>query len=144
MASCSNDKTIKIWSSAPPYNLLSTLAGHATRPFSIYQPEGKDILVSGEYFEQIVIVWNLTNYKKESIFKGVGCYSSNNIVQIDSERLNSIYIINCGEIIYVDLSNDSVVESIKAHRLTVNAICKLKEKTFCSCSRSGELFIWKY
>ena len=94
MASCSNDKTIKIWSSAPPYNLLSTLAGHATRPFSIYQPEGKDILVSGEYFEQIVIVWNLTNYKKESIFKGVGCYSSNNIVQIDSERLNSIYIIN--------------------------------------------------
>ena len=29
--------------------------------------------------------------------------------------------INCGEIIYVDLSNDSVVESIKAHRLTVNA-----------------------
>lgn len=155
MASCSNDKTIKIWSSAPPYNLLSTLAGHATRPFSIYQPEGKDILVSGEYFEQIVIVWNLTNYKKESIFKGVGCYSSNNIVQIDSERLNSIYIINiaankiekviqnkkfdfifstttlsenvlllginCGEIIYVDLSNDSVVESIKAHRLTVNA-----------------------
>ena len=98
MASCSNDKTIKICSSAPPYNLLSTLAGHATRPFSIYQPEGKDILVSGEYFEQIVIVWNLTNYKKESIVKGVGCYSSNNIVQIDSERLNSIYIINIAKL----------------------------------------------
>lgn len=183
IASCSNDKTIKIWSSAPPYHLLSTLDGHATRPFSIYQPKGKEILVSGEYFERMVIIWNLTNYKKESIFKGVGCYSANNIVQIDSERLcigddNSIYIINiatnkiekeiqnkkfdfifsmmlltenilllginCGDIIYVDLSNDSVVESIKAHRLTVNAMCKLKEKTFCSCSRSGELFIWKY
>lgn len=99
MASCSNDKTIKIWSSAPPYNLISTLEGHETRPFSIYQPKGKEIVVSGEYFERMVIIWNLMNYKKESIFKDVGCYSVINIVQIDNDRLcigddNSITIIN--------------------------------------------------
>ena len=51
--------------------------------------------------------------------------------------------INCGDIIRVDLSNESVDER-KAHHLTVNAMCKLKDNEFCSCSRSGELFIWKY
>ena len=72
IASCSWDRTIKIWNSNYPYNLISTIKGHTSYVDSIIKLKDKDILISGS-LDKTLRKWNLLTYQCISIIKNVDC-----------------------------------------------------------------------
>ena len=87
MASCSYDKTIKIWKSIPPYNQLKTLACKNWVE-SIIETNTKQYLISGSNSkDSSIIKWNLKTYQRDAVFNGVECFSSNSLVEINDNRI---------------------------------------------------------
>ena len=88
IASCSYEKTIKIWNSSPPYNNkpLKELQGHDVNVSDILFLKEKDLLISGA-IDGLLIIWNMTTYDSVSIIKGVKCNVLGSIYPIDNKKL---------------------------------------------------------
>ena len=86
MASCSNDKTIKIWKSAPPYSdtPLKVLEGHKEYVISILYIKERDIMISGG--KETLRFWNMTTYNNITVIDKINCASNNSLYQIDKKE----------------------------------------------------------
>ena len=88
IASCSYDKTIKIWKSNPPYSdiPIKVLKGHSNNVNSLLYIKEKDLIISGSTGETISL-WNMTTYQCVTVIKGIYCHSAHSLYQIDKDRV---------------------------------------------------------
>ena len=61
IASCSDDKTIKIWKSNPPYSdtPIKVLTGHSNSVYSLLYIKERDIMISGS-MDYTLRLWNMS------------------------------------------------------------------------------------
>ena len=81
-ASCSQDKTIRIWELGSNYSLKQTLYGHNDTITSIIQRKDKEILVSGSD-DQNLIFWDLVKYKKVNMLQNVYCACQTSLYEFE-------------------------------------------------------------
>ena len=81
-ASCSQDKTIRIWEFGGNYSLKQTLYGHNDTITSIIQRKDKEILVSGSD-DQNLIFWDLVKYKKVNMLQNVYCACQTSLYEFE-------------------------------------------------------------
>ena len=131
IASCSADKTIKIWNSNHPYNLINTLNGHNNYVTSIIQLKDKDILISGSW-DNTLRKWNLLTYQCVKIINNVWCYN-NSLLEIDNNR---IIVGGYNVITIVNISNDIIEHQIENYKLDrAYSFLKLRDgNILCGCS----------
>ena len=88
IASCSIDKTIKIWCSKPPYIKMpiKILKGHSRDVSSILYIKERDIMISGSK-DSSLRLWNMSTYQCYTVIEGVECCWNNSLYQIDNDRL---------------------------------------------------------
>ena len=131
IASCSWDKTIKIWNSNHPYNLINTLEGHTHIASSIIQLKDKDILISGNN-DDTLRKWNLLTYQCMKIINNVECINNNSILEIDNNR---IIVGGYNVITIVNISNDIIEHQIKNDKLNrVWSLIQLRDgNILCGC-----------
>ena len=98
IASCSDDKTVKIWKSDPPYSdtPIKVLEGHNNWVTSILYIK-RDIMISCSYDR--TFVWNMSTYQCVTVFKEVKCTLSNALFEIDKDRIlvgfnSQFFIVN--------------------------------------------------
>ena len=139
MASCSYDKTIKIWSSESPYSLLGTLRGHEKNISSIIQVEGQERLISTHVSLDTIFVFNLLSFQKECSIENIKCSSSNCIKQV-----GNMMLFGSGSCVYVLNVINYLVEKIICNNKMECALCFLQlrdENVLIGCGR-GKLFIY--
>ena len=100
IASCSWDKTIKIWKSNPPYSdtPIKVLEGHSNSVASLLYIKERDIMISGA-IDETLRIWNMSTYQCITVIEGVYCCYHNSLYQIDKDRVivgwvNSFSIVN--------------------------------------------------
>ena len=118
IASCSNDKTIKIWKSNPPYSdiPIKVLKGHSYYVYSLLYIIERDILISGSY-DKTLHIWNMSTYQCDKVIEGVDCYSNNSLYQIDKDRVivggyDSFSIVNIDKCIIEKIIDDESFEKV--------------------------------
>ena len=124
IASCSNDKTIKIWKSNPPYSdtPINVLKGHRHYVFTLLYIKERDIMLSGSDDETLRL-WNMSTYQCDKVIEGVRCCFTNSLYQIDKDRvivggLHSFSIVNIDKcIIEKRIKDESLGYVVIFHKL---------------------------
>ena len=75
-ASCSTDKTAKIWSSNSPYQEIASLT-HDGSVYDVLKLKQKEIVVKGNGSSECLDFWNSSTYQKISSIKGVNSHYQN-------------------------------------------------------------------
>ena len=79
-------KTIKIWNSNPPYNLIKVLTGQQFSVDSIIKLKKRELLVSGSY-DKTLRFWNLNSYQCETIMNDIYCYNNDSLFEYNKNIL---------------------------------------------------------
>ena len=149
IASCSRDKTIKIWKSNPPYSdtPIKVLEGHCYCVVSLLYIKDRDILISGS-LDKTLRLWNMTTYQCDQAIEEVQCGSINSIYQIDKDRVivgghNSFSIVNIDKcVIEKTIKDDSLgyVDCFLKLRDNRTILCGCKDGTFCFYDMNTEQY----
>ena len=86
IASCSTDKTIKIWKIDYPYSNIAVLFGHKEKVISLLYIKERDVMISGAS-DGTLRLWNMSTYQCESVIKGIQCCYMNSIYQYDRDTI---------------------------------------------------------
>ena len=141
IASCSDEKTVTIWTSEPPYSdtPIIVLKGHSSSVKSILYIKERDILISGSQ-DDTLRLWSMTTYKFEKVINGVKCDWSNALYQIDNDRViaggqYTFSIVNIDDCV---IENQIINESFGY----ANCFIKLRDNTtiLCGCGKGQFCF----
>ena len=139
IASCSTDKTIKIWKSNPPYSdtPIKVLEGHSSYVNSLLYIKERGIMISGSC-DVTLRIWNMSTYQCDKVIEGVDRCSTNSLYQIDKDRViiggvNSFSIVNIDKWIIEKRIKDA---SIKY----VDCFLKLRDNKTILCGCYNGIF----
>ena len=140
IASCSYEHTIKIWKSNPPYSdtPIRVLEGHSHWITSLLYIKEKDLMISGDWNDRILSLWNMSTYQCVTIIKGVKCFYPNSLYLIDKDRVifggsTFVYIVNIDKCVIEKTIEDKAFDSVYCfHKLRDNTIlCGCEDGIFC-------------
>ena len=141
IALCSNDKTIKIWKSNPPYSdtPIKVLEGHSDWVNSLLYIKERDIMLSGSR-DYTLRLWNMSTYQCDKVIEGVECYYTNSLYQIDKDRVivgrfNSFSIVNINKCI-----KEKRIEDKSWSLGIVNCFLKLRDNKTILCGCYNGIF----
>ena len=144
IASCSDDETIKIWKSTPPYSdtPIKVLGYEIMNVFSLLYIKERDILISGSDDDRLRL-WNMSTYKLITVLDGVYCCSFNSLFQIDKD---SVIIGGFDKFFIVNIDKCVIEKTIKVETLgCVHCFIKLRDKTIlCGCGKGIYCFYDEY
>lgn len=119
-------KNIKIWSSNPPYNLITKNLQHKGTVESILEQKNKNILVTA-CSDRLLRFFNLDNFQCNHTINDVQSSSRNGMLEIDNDR---IIITGFGSLIIVDTIDYSVVKKVEEPLFgIINAILLLPDSS---------------
>ena len=131
-ASCSCDKTVKIWNSNETYKCLATLT-HVDEVRSILQLKGKEVLVScGQISSTGLSFWNLTNYTRQYTIKGYDVCLPTHMIELSDGNIALSFFDKPCSIVIIDSSSYQIRKDIqlKEHITFPSSLCVLNEHSF--------------
>ena len=140
-ASCSEDRTIKIWKCEYPFQLIKTLYGYRTAITNILYLSDKELIVStcGKK-ESKLKFWNVNNnfycFKK---LKNIYCHCNNSLIQLNK---NYIAIGGYGIIQIVNINNFILETILYGHNTLITCLCKIDDNYFLSTSEDRDIKQW--
>ena len=98
IASCSFDKTIKIWNCTKPYSDTPIVVLKTECVYTMIYIKERDLIAAGTGKSKVQL-WSMLTYQCVTIIEGVECWNKNAIYQLDKDRLITggyykVYIIN--------------------------------------------------
>lgn len=138
LASCSNDKTIKIWNMNKPYNTtaIKIMEGHTNNVTSLKYFKEKNFLISGAY-DSTLRIWNMNTYQCVNIVKNVDDCHNNIIYQIDNER----FLVGGSTITVLNINNFNIEEKIKNEKIGfISSFVKLRDNNTVICGEETGQF----
>ena len=137
IASCSGDKTIKIWMSKPPYSNIATKVLKKGIISLLYIKE-RDILLSGA--ANTLLLWNMSTYQCETVIERVCCFENNSLYQIDKDRVitgayNQINIVNIDKCVIEKIIINKTLEY-------VSCFIKLRDNKTILCGCENGIFLF--
>ena len=116
-ASCSEDKTVKIWKDDDKYKLISTLK-HDGYVYSIIQLKGKEELVSSYYVhggnsQSGIAFWELERYKKTNVINGHYAYFSTRMIELPDGNIVLSSSIEPYPIVIIESSTYTIKKNVQ-------------------------------
>ena len=150
IASCSKDKTIKIWKSNPPYSdtPIKVLEGHSFFVTSLLYIKERDVMLSG-FYDGTLGLWNMSTYQCITVIEGVRCDTINSLYQIDKDRVivggdaNSFCIVNIDKCIIEKRIKDKSIKYVFCFlklRDNNTILCGCDNGTFCFYDMNTEQY----
>ncbi len=139
VATCSNDKTVKIWNVSFSFHLtlITTYSQHTSDVYALEWLD-KDTLASGGYSDQTIKLWSLTTGQtKRTIQTNQNVYSLkllNNNIHLAAGLYNDINIYN--------INDGNLVSSLKGHTYDVNDLVQISADLLASSSYDKTVRIW--
>ena len=132
-ASCSLDRTIKIWDSQKPYQELSNLKDDDSI-WSILHLNNRELLVSScySYPSPSISFWNSYVYKKEHSIRGYYASIPSHIMEFPNGKIavSDSYTIGY-PVIIIDVNNYTVIKKIKVLDISYkSSLCLLDCNSF--------------
>lgn len=81
IASCAEDRLIKIWSCLEPFTLMHTFEGHTMSVRSVIQLRGREKIISGGN-DGAIRVWNTETYQAETSLEEVYCRNNHCLLEL--------------------------------------------------------------
>ena len=154
IASCSDEKVIRIWKSNPPYSdtPIKVLEGHQRKVAALLCIRERNTLISGSSDENYIgklRLWNLDTYQCVSVIKDVDCWVSCGLYQIDECRVISggrktFSIVNIDKGIIEKTINDESLSYVNCFiklRDNKTIICGCDEGVFCYYDMETQKYI---
>ena len=154
IASCSDEKVIRIWKSNPPYSdtPIKVLEGHQRNVEALLCIRERNTLISGSSDENYIgklRLWNLDTYQCVSVIKDVDCWVSCGLYQIDECRVISggrktFSIVNIDKGIIEKTINDESLSYVNCFiklRDNKTIICGCDEGVFCYYDMETQKYI---
>ena len=134
-ASCSNDKTVKLWKDDNTYECITTL-NHNGMVTSILQLKGKEVLVSSSddnSSDEQLIFWNLNNYTKIHTIEEYSAYCSTHMKELPNGDI-AVVVGKGGYyfIVIIDTSSYEIKKEIYEENYTTyySSLCVLNDYSF--------------
>lgn len=142
MASCSYDSII-IWEDHPPFNKITTLytsqveKDKKEKLHSIIEIKQKNCLISGT--NEVLRVWELSEYQAIELIKDVSCYERECLIQFGEDKL---IVGGVNEISIIDLNTFSVYKKISPFfpDSCVTSLLQIDKESFIAGDCFGNLF----
>lgn len=133
-ASCSMDKTIKIWSSDNLYTCLSTLRAHEGSVNAIKELKSGALISCGN--DNLINSWDLEEYKKKKTIMKIDLSSVSSVDEIGEER---IAVGGLGKVYVVDCKTCQVITKIIAKKISFFSLIFLQDQTLLCGTYEGQL-----
>ena len=141
LASCSRDKTIRIWNYNSQYQ-QQTILKHSDVLVSVLYLKKKNVLVScGEFIEPGVTFWNVEDYTIKRSIKGYGIKYSSHIIELPNGHIVLSSDNNKFPIVIINSSSYRVIKKITINEKITkySSICALNQDSFI-CVNQGNVF----
>ena len=135
IASCSYDKTIKIWSTIEPYKCIATLTGHKAQINTMTQLKDNRLISISE--DGTVITWDVDKQKVLKLFyieQSIHLVTelSNSMIAVDSRALIKLYNTN----------TFSKTQFLIGHSDEISSLLLLSNGKLASGSKDKTIKIW--
>ena len=141
-ATCSNDRSVKIWNSEYPFNFICKFDKHVDDVNSIIQLKNKEVLVSASSKKDSTFrTWDLYTYSEIYALKKVQCSYYNSLLELT----NGIVVVGGFEVIYmVNVIQKEVVRYI-GHQIfkgiCIDSLLEVGKYLVCGCEKGKVVFI---
>ena len=108
IASCAEDRLIKIWSCLEPFTLMHTFEGHTMSVRSVIQLRGREKIVSGGN-DGAIRVWNTETYQAETSLEEVYCRNNHCLLELYD---GIIMVAGFNIITFLDLNRVVIIKSL--------------------------------
>ena len=131
-ASCSNDGTIKLFTTSEPFREITTLTD-ISGVYCMIQLKQRELLVSSISYGNegfgFLSFWNLTTYKKEHVTKGIHTSSSNGLIELPNKCLA---VSDSPSVFIVDWVKYVVIKQVIEEEYIFNygSLCLLDKSSF--------------
>ena len=141
-ATCSNDKSVKIWNSEYPYDFIHKFDKHTDDVNSIIQLRNKEVLVSASSKKDSTFrTWDLNVYSEIYAIKKVQCSYYNGLLELNS----GIVVVGGFEVIYmVNVIKKEVIKCIE-HKMfkdiCIDSLLEVGKCLVCGCEKGKVVFV---
>ena len=140
IASCSEDVTIKIWKSNPPYIKIpiKELEGHSGSVSCLLYINEKDIMISSSWNDRTIRLWNMSTYQCLTVIKKIDSVWINSLYQIDKER---VIVGGIKKFVILNIDKCRIEKTIKDESFKfIRCFLKLQDNHTILCGCEDGLF----
>ena len=138
VATCSNDRTVKIWDPTNNWNLIQTFSNHTKNVYGLEYLDNDTMVTGG--FDCMLFKWKIST--GETIGDAINVNSQIITLQLLTNKINVAIGLAIKEIYIYDINDGSIVSVLSGHSDSVMDLVLLSESLLASSSHDKTIHIW--